>query len=517
MKTMINAFRLKNTYRVNTIIYALKKIPLVNKLLPASLYKHHGLKTFANIIGILYEIAMIFIGKSLYFLVFFALPLIFLDGEMPLSFLHIFIFLSLIGAFLNNQLFEASRDKYYGIILMRMNAKEYVLSTYIYSLIKHIIGFMIAFFFFELPIILCLSLPFMICGMKLTVSMYDLWDYQHHQHLHMSSDNSKLRITITILLLILAYVLIPFHLELPLIAVYCVVIFFILLGVFSFYYVIQFQNYTRMCKEMLGRLNGVLMMDATTMQANTYHDMIDESKQVTCHKTGFEMMNELFMKRHHKMIWRSAKRQSIVIVAVIIILLALTIFNNEIYENLQNFLNRNLPYFVFIMYLLNTTRRITQAMFINCDHCMLTYAFYREPQNLLKLFWIRLKYMMKVNLLPAFLIALGYVVILLIGNRNQLGYALIAFISILAMSLFFSTHYLVMYYLLQPYNAYTEIVNPVYNIVMGVTYFVCYCCIQIQLPIVFFGLAILLFCVIYCIVGCLLVYKMGVKTFKIHS
>ena len=38
---------------------------------------------------------------------------------------------------------------------------------------------------------------------------------------------------------------------------------------------------------------------------------------------------------------------------------------------------------------------------MNCDHSMLTYSCYKEPASILKLFRIRLREIMKINLLPA--------------------------------------------------------------------------------------------------------------------
>ena len=67
-KTFRISFSLKNTYRVNSILYALKQIPLVKELLPDRLYQVHGLKVFANVIAALWEVATIFLGK---FLIFF--------------------------------------------------------------------------------------------------------------------------------------------------------------------------------------------------------------------------------------------------------------------------------------------------------------------------------------------------------------------------------------------------------------------------------------------------------------
>ena len=62
LKTFIISFKLKNTYRVNSIIYSIKQLPIIKKILPDSLYKNRGLKIFANIISILMEVIGIFIG-----------------------------------------------------------------------------------------------------------------------------------------------------------------------------------------------------------------------------------------------------------------------------------------------------------------------------------------------------------------------------------------------------------------------------------------------------------------------
>ena len=63
LKTFITSFKLKNTYRTNSIIYSIKQFPIIKKILPDSLYQNRGLKIFANIISILSEIIGVFIGK----------------------------------------------------------------------------------------------------------------------------------------------------------------------------------------------------------------------------------------------------------------------------------------------------------------------------------------------------------------------------------------------------------------------------------------------------------------------
>ena len=69
---MLNIFKtsfvLKNTYRVNGILYSLKQVPLLRRLLPQTLYGIRGLKAFANLLALLWEFVSIFLGKLLYML-----------------------------------------------------------------------------------------------------------------------------------------------------------------------------------------------------------------------------------------------------------------------------------------------------------------------------------------------------------------------------------------------------------------------------------------------------------------
>lgn len=170
------------------------------------------------------------------------------------------------------------------------------------------------------------------------------------------------------------------------------------------------------------------------------------------------------------------------------------------------------------MYLMNTTKSVIQAMFINCDHSMLTYTFYRISKNILRLFQIRLKEMIKIILLPTILLGIGYYLILImISQINQFLHDFVAFISLISISIFFSIHYLVLYYLLQPYNANTQIKSLLYLIVTSLTYFICYLFTRIQVPILSFGILCIFFSVVYCVIACYLVYKKAKETFKIRS
>ena len=166
---------------------------------------------------------------------------------------------------------------------------------------------------------------------------------------------------------------------------------------------------------------------------------------------------------------------------------------------------------------MNRGPNYTQALFMNCDHSLLSYSFYKQPKFVLKLFSIRLREIIKINLLPASVLGIGLSLLLFLsgGTDNYMNY-LVLLTSIPAMSIFFSVHYLTMYYLLQPYNRDTEMKSGTLQIINLVVYFACFYIMYLEIPTMLFGAMTILFSLIYCIVACILVYKVGPKTFKLR-
>ena len=124
---------------------------------------------------------------------------------------------------------------------------------------------------------------------------------------------------------------------------------------------------------------------------------------------------------------------------------------------------------------------------------------------------------MKINAVPALVIGGGLALILFAsgGTDNPLNYVVLI-VSVLCMSLFFSIHYLTVYYLLQPYNAGTELKSGTYRIIMSATYLVCFALMRLRMPIMIFGLMTIVFCVLYSIAASVLVYRFAPKTFRIR-
>lgn len=182
-KTLQISFSLKNTYRVNSILYSLKQIPLIKKVLPSTLYSIWGFKIFANIIAGIWEILSIFLGKLVY-LAFMIVGVSAMYEGVPQDalFLHIFLFLTVIGAYMNTYLFNPTQDKYYSIILLRMNARELSLLDYGYHMIKLLVGFLpFTIYFgrqFGVPLWLSILIPFSIASLKMVMAYFTLRSYE---------------------------------------------------------------------------------------------------------------------------------------------------------------------------------------------------------------------------------------------------------------------------------------------------------------------------------------------------
>ena len=177
-----------------------------------------------------------------------------------------------------------------------------------------------------------------------------------------------------------------------------------------------------------------------------------------------------------------------------------------------------LPYFVFILYSINRGTGFTTALFMNCDHSLLTYSFYKQPAHILKLFRIRLREIVKSNLVPAAILGAGLALLLFVsgGTQDVLNYVVLI-VSLPCMSIFFSVHYLTIYYLLQPYNAGTEIKSGTYRLIMMATYLVCFYLMRLKMPTLLFGIMTIVFCILYSVIACVLVYRYAPKTFRLRA
>lgn len=351
----------------------------------------------------------------------------------------------------------------------------------------------------------------------MAVAAFELWDYKKRGLVY---NENKLRKHLWILvglLLAAAYGLPAAGIVVPGIVSAVLIVAFIPAGAVGLWEILHFSGYREINQQLLAQLTNQMDTIAQASQRQS-QKMISTDTSITSKRKGFEYLNELFIKRHRKILWSSTKKITSICLFILLGVLLAFYLVPEMKEKTNELLMVFLPYFAFIMYAINRGTGFTRALFMNCDHSLLTYSFYKKPDMVLKLFRIRLREIMKINLPPALVIGAGLGVLLYAsgGTDNPLNYVVL-FVSILCMSMFFSVHYLTVYYLLQPYSVDAQVKSGTYQLVMSVTYFVCFYLMRVRMPTLIFGVMCIAFCVLYFIAACILIYRFAPKTFRLRG
>lgn len=516
------SFRLRMTYRINSILYGLRQIPGIKHLFSVRLYGNKKLKMLITILALLWEVLSVFINKGLYVGICIYLPIVFsMPKSMSLAMLHIVFFLTIAGAVSNNTMFDPTKDKYYAMISLRMDAKAYTLTDFTYSMIKILIGMSVSLLYlcilWNLPWFYSLLLPFFIIASKMISAAWSLYRFDTKGWIR--NENSPVRlIWITILICwIIGYGGCFIGWFLPEIVYVFLMGIAVLAGVMVNLYIWKYKRYKEMYRLLLQNSPIQLKSNLKEVQNKNSWDVISQDQKITSDKTGYAYFNDLFIKRHKRILWRYSKRMTLIALGVVLLVGILEIFFIEARETVQGFVSGYLPYFVFILYSFNSSKSVVQAMFRNCDHSMLTYSFYRRPDVILSLFRLRLRSLILINLMPSLVLALGLPILLLMAQGQESFWMYpIVFICIVSCSIFFSIHYLTCYYLLQPYNEFTEMKSATYSIVMSLTYVVCFAFIYVHMSTYVFGTIMSIFCIVYIIIAYKLVYAKATKTFRLR-
>ncbi|MBR3673473.1 MAG: hypothetical protein IKN65_04170 [Clostridia bacterium] len=538
LETFLLSYKLKTTYITNSVIYSLKQIPLIGKTISDACYTDKTLIIIAYIISSLKTILWDILIKKFLYIIFMYIMIpsllysfiydINLENlEITIPILTTYVFLTVIGGFMNNDMFKTSKDKYYAIITMKIDAKKYIITNYISNLLKTMLGILIATLVFtigeQMSIITLFLLPVYLVLVKIIFTGLNILHFKKTERIISGSITNFFKIIVSVILLFIAYILPIFNIEINENIFYLILAITFVLAIKGAIEIIKFNDYKRMYKvreiesEALGLKSIKYQHKKLTEQV---HNQIDIGEKFESKKTGYAFFNKLFINRHKKIIEKAIKIETIIIIAMVIVLIGVIEIINDPGTNssINVFLLNSLPYFTLIMFWLNRSATITQAMYMNCDHSMLTYKFYRTPKAILGLFKERLKTLIAVNLIPAGILAIELPAILLLsgGTDNPLNY-LVLFVSIISMSIFFSIHHLVIYYLLQPYTKESELKGASYKVVQSATYLLCYFFSDLKMDTTVFGLCMIAFSIGYIFISMFLVYKNAPKTFKIRN
>ena len=521
IETFLTAFKLQSSYRRNTLIYTLKRIPVLGRLIPDTVYCNKSIKGITMVVGIISELLQIIVTKPLYVLLMIALPVLWLKVENNISaMVHVFVMLTLAGAFTNSKLFNPTKDKYYALILLKMDARKYTASQYMFELFKGFAGIMVGCFvsrmFLPIPLYLCLAIPVFFLSAKIVSAAAVLWYIQKSRKVYNENKPSVMLWIIAIGSFIAAYGLMKF--PLPQSVFWIIFVVLALLTAPSFSYIFKFKEYKKIYRNLLIKDNIIFNVNEFAANANveTYNKKIDKVIEVSSNKSGYAYFHELFVKRHSKLIYRSSKNTALILSGVFLCAIVAMIMSSSIRSKMNPMLQNILPWAAFSMIFINRGQAITEAMFANCDRCMLHYSFYRNPKAILQLFGLRLKTLIISNMLSAVIMAAGLTVLLFLsgGTAQAINYVIL-FFTVICLSVFFSVHYLTLYYLFQPYTDEMKIKNIPYTLINSAVSIMLYLIIRFKISIATFGLVTIVLTVIYVVVAIVLTYSLAHKTFRL--
>ena len=521
LKSLKKSLDIDIAYSVNSFLYALSKLPGFKNIISSDVYSDKKLKKIVGIFGLLFSLGRAIALKFLYFFIIFYATYKLFPKTMVKSYFHIYFFFTLIGLFINNKLLNTNKKKYFSIILFNMDATKYFRANIFWNqLTSLILNTVVILFFGNLivsPIRYSIMLIVFTFFIRLIGEALNIMFYKRYKYIWYS--NSKLYFSIVLTLFASAF--------LPYINVYVsftildiATIISIFLGLVSLFYLLKIKDYKLMYKKLSLVVNVMDHKNEKDYLKQAMVELKDKDKKIDTKKiegkTGYDFFNTIFFERHKEILLRSARKYSVVLIGIYIILSYLVLTKTSYYTKVNNFYINNIGWFGLIMFIVNRGAIITQAMFFNCDHAMLRYNFYREPKSILELFKKRLLIVSKVNLLPAFVIGIGNIVLLILTNNTSYLTLISNFLFIISLSIFFSVHYLVIYYLFQPFNKEMEVKKISYSIMTLITYTITYSLTRISLDPIILSLLGIVFTIIYVVVSLKLVYKYAPETFKLN-
>lgn len=510
------------TYSINSFFYFLKNLPILKDLITDDIYANTILKRRLRLLSSLYLTIKKIIGKVLYIFFLFYLCQSAFPKNTIKSFIHIYFVFTIIGIFINNKLLNTSKKKYISLILFQMDDVTFLKSTFLWNQLSILV--LNSFAFFLLYLLYDVSIYYLFLGVILSFfsrivgEALNILYYQKYHYIWYS--NTILYFTILgTLLLVAALPFLGYYLSNQI--MWIIIIGLVIGSVPSIVYLWNIKNYKAMYKMINNQVKQMSSENSNDYLKQMMVEVKEKDKEISSSKiegkTGFDLLNTIFFERHKEILFRSAKKCSAFLIIAYLVIIYFIKTDNKYYQQIQDVFQNRQTLFIFIMFFINRGSVVTQAMFFNCDHAMLQYNFYREPKNIISLFQKRLKTIIKINLLPALVIAIGNTILQAITLEFQLITIIMSSLFIIALSTFFSIHYLAIYYLLQPYDKDLEIKKVSYTITIFITYLICYRLLWISINPMILSIGGIIFSIVYMIISIRLVYKISPRTFKIRK
>ncbi len=527
-ETIVTIMKVEMSISINGFLYFLKRVPFLKKLLKNTNYRFLKIKNVLGYFAFIYGLLASAFKAILITVVFIFGPVLFMPedqrGNTQILLLFLFLGLRLIRA----TTLENNRQKFILVKQMRMNPRNYAFADLIksegFKLVGRTLAFSLLVWIVGLTYLEALIFAFMVTAIAIFAEA--IWLAVFKKTEFILEEHPVINICGYFIMMVLGYLgyfLLP-NLELkPYVFHPVTVVLFGGLFLGGFLYLKNYSGYG----EAIGKSislekitnvesikNDAAVMDVK-MEEKDYNLSKTKSQKLES-KEGFSFLHGLFIQRHRKIFRNPILMKSALVIGVFVIIFIIDLFIDEnVAKEMTTTLTDNYNIFIFLMYLLcNSTRQI-KAFFYNCDLSMLKYGFYRKPKNLLRMFGVRFQTLLLSNLVPTGLIIIGLLLAVSISGTGSYTDIIPVVMMIISLSVFFTIHYLFMYYIFQPYTTSMEVKNPFYSIVNFGVYFLSYISLQIDAPALWFLPVLIIASLVYAGVAMVLIYKKAPKTFRV--
>lgn len=533
LRTIKQISHIQFSISINAFLYFLKKVPLIKNLFKNINYSFMKFKSILSVLSIIWNFVSTPIKTALSFLLPIFLPafLIF-DGDININVIFSLILsFYFILAFVFSNALSTDKEKFILIKQMRMPPKEYFISKIFFEetvkFLGKIIFFSIFFIFLDFNFLFGIKLSLMISSINIISEVLYLFLFNERQF----NVNSKPIIQVIIYAIIVIVSYLVSFLLMPKLYFSFVYFFFtsnipflitLTLGILSSIYIYKYENFWDVINSK-NTIEDFKELNEVYKEANFIGVKLDEKDYSTDdlqsskfnNKEGYDYLNSIFFERHKKTIYRPMLIKSAIIILSFIAILILNIFIDDIpKKELIDMIINKYTLFVFIIYLLSNSENIIKSLFYNCDISLLKYSFYKQSDALLKMFFLRLKKIIFSNIIPILILCLGLLTITFIYDSSRIIDMIPVLIFIIVLNLFFSIHYIFMYYIFQPYTTDLKVKNPFFKIINFAVYFISYMSLQIDAPAKIFLPITIVISIIYILIAIALVYKKSPQTFR---
>ncbi|QIK69642.1 hypothetical protein G7062_04715 [Erysipelothrix sp. HDW6C] len=528
--------QIQSAIRVNQILYFLRKLPFIGSKISENAYYNDDLKNIYRIV------LRIIVGiKKILGKVLMALGIILLSGMLFRTFnfdinnvhfvLGVAITLNLLGTE-DTLLFEDNKTKWLLISLFKLDAKTYYHHQYRQRILDRLLyGIILSIFLFSIlshqpqyyPYLL-VSLSFPVVNFILAEAVNTIVFTRYERQLRIRS-RILLSIAYASFGVLFAFSpFIPVWILLPLLAI------MLSLALYAYRITQDFNDFHAV--NMYIRTTMNLSTDASqqmlelTKQELRIDDLAskDASLATVSKYSGYRLLNSLFFARHRRIWYKPIRNIGAAIMAIgsltTLILIYCQRFQPDFYTVLISGLNAitldSLGFLVFFTYAINSSQRITRAFYLNSDYSLLHYAFYRRRETIWKQYLVRLRNLVAINFIP---VALALVWFTLWGSLGYLelnSTVIITAFDFIALSIFFSTYHLFLYYVLQPFNRNMEIKSLPYTLANIAVVMLAYNQ-SILRSIANIHTIIIIFALMFIGVSTLIVRLISHKTFKLRE